>query len=189
MVGTQHLDLLDEFGTGTHQHEKGSLRDHLIGTYELLTDWGNEEAVALGGLFHSIYGTQYFRISSADLAHRPRITETIGLRAEELAFLFCATDRTGFIYEVEKDQPTLWDCVANTLIAVPRSAVRDLLEIEAANIVEQRHDDRPMAAQHVTRLRHFLDRGGDHLSEKGRRAFESMVHRTIEVSGSADQPT
>ena len=42
----------------------------------------------MGGLFHSIYGTQYYKVQSADLADRKRIAEVIGPQAEELAFLF-----------------------------------------------------------------------------------------------------
>jgi hypothetical protein len=183
MIKTEYLGLLEEFGTNAHEHEKSSLRDHLIGTYELLVDWGNDESVALGGLCHSIYGTQYYRISSADLASRPRIAEAIGEYAEELAFLFCVTDRAGFIYEADKATPALWDCVHNELISIEPGVVKDLIEIEAANLIEQRHEDRPMAPQYVTRLRHMLERGGRHMSERGRRAFASMVYRTMEVSG------
>ena len=39
MVQAKYLALLDEFDTDAHEHEKGSLKDHLIGTHDLLVDW------------------------------------------------------------------------------------------------------------------------------------------------------
>ena len=182
MVQSKYLALLDEFGADSHEHEKGSLRDHLIGTHDLLQEWGNKEYVALGGLFHSIYGTQYFRISSASLGERGRIAETIGRDAEQLAYLFCAVDRTGFIYEAGKPSPTLWDCVANELIEVTPQVVKNLVEIEAANFIEQRHFERPMEPRYVTMIRHTLERGGPYMSEKARARYSEVVQRTIEAS-------
>jgi hypothetical protein len=183
VIDARYLALLDEFGTSSHEHEKGSLRDHLIGTYDLLSAWGCDHSVLLGGLCHSIYGTQYYRISSADLSSRPRVAEVIGDRAELLAFLFCVTDRTGFIYEAGRSSPKLWDNVHGQLIPVDKAIVRDLIEIEAANLIEQRHDDRPMQARYVTQLLHMLERGGPHMSTNARNAFATMVTRTMAVSG------
>lgn len=182
----EYLALLNEFNTSEHGHEKGTLRDHLVGTYNLLTDWDNPAYVALGGLFHSIYGTQYYRTSSAGLNSRSKIADAIGEEAEELAYLFCVTDRTGFIYEAGSKSPVLWNCVENKLQPVEPDVIKDLIEIEAANFIEQRHLDRPMAARYVTLVRHTFERGGPFMSTKAREAYAGVVKRTIEVSAGAD---
>ena len=59
MIDQNHLDLLLELNTDDSQHSGGALIDHLRGTHDFLHEWGNEQAVCLAGLFHSIYGTQY----------------------------------------------------------------------------------------------------------------------------------
>ncbi|NKC02202.1 MAG: hypothetical protein GKR90_27385 [Pseudomonadales bacterium] len=181
----EYLALLDEFSPSEHEHEKGTLRDHLVGTYNLLSDWDNPVSVALGGLFHSIYGTQYYRTSSTGLNSRSKIADIIGEEAEELAYLFCVTDRNGFIYEAGSKSPSLWNCVENKLCPVKPTVIKDLIEIEAANFIEQRHLDRPMAARYVTLVRHTLERGGPFMSPKARDAYAEVVGRTIEVSAGA----
>ena len=42
------------------QHSGESLLSHLKGTKEILTQWDAPEYVCNAGLFHSVYGTQYF---------------------------------------------------------------------------------------------------------------------------------
>ena len=79
-ISQENLELLDALGTGENPHSRRTLKDHLIGTYDLLVDWGSENHVALGGLFHSVYGTQVYRIQSEDLSNRSRIAAAIGGR-------------------------------------------------------------------------------------------------------------
>lgn len=65
--------LLESYGTAAAPHTGRSLRDHLIGTFDLLEAWGNDRDVCLAGLFHSIYGTEVYTHASADLAERSTI--------------------------------------------------------------------------------------------------------------------
>ena len=88
MIQQKHLDLLLELNTDKNPHSGGALLDHLRGTHDLLQAWGNDPAVCVGGLFHSIYGTQAYRTQSASLEDRQRIRAVIGDRAERLAFLW-----------------------------------------------------------------------------------------------------
>ena len=69
-------------------HSRGGLLDHLIGTYELLKEWGTEESVCLAGLFHSVYGTETFRGGKDPLLTRNVVRSAIGAQAERLAWLF-----------------------------------------------------------------------------------------------------
>ncbi len=174
----EYLALLDEFSPSEHEHEKGTLRDHLVGTYNLLSDWDNPVSVALGRLFHRIYPPPAPR-------PRPEPPGLLGGEAGELAYLFGGTDRNGFIYEAGSKSPSLWNCVENKLCPVKPTVIKDLIEIEAANFIEQRHLDRPMAARYVTLVRHTLERGGPFMSPKARDAYAEVVGRTIEVSAGA----
>ena len=136
MIEQQHLDLLLDLNTDENPHTGGALLDHLRGTHDFLQTWRNDQAVCVGGLFHSIYGTQAYRTESASLDDRQRIRSVIGERAERLAFLFCVTKRAGFFDAIGKDRPTLWDRVLEKRTPVTPSEVRDLIEMEIANYLE-----------------------------------------------------
>ena len=99
------------------RHSGRTLFDHLKGVHDLLRDWDNEHHVCMAGLFHSIYGTNTFKHQS--LNDRSRLIEMIGLKAENLVHLFSTADRPLFASIEDKN------------------VRRDLLEIEAANILEQ----------------------------------------------------
>jgi hypothetical protein len=108
-----------------------------VGTCRLLEDWGNPPEVCVAGLFHSIYGTQAYRNSSADLGERERIRKAIGDRAEELAYLFCVTDRKGFFEQLDARPPVLVSWADKRDVEVSPETLRDLVEIDAANFLEQ----------------------------------------------------
>ena len=136
MIQQKHLDLLLELDTDKNPHSGGALLEHLRGTHDLLHTWGNDQAVCVGGLFHSIYGTQAYHTRSASLEDRQRIRAVIGERAERLAFLFCVSNRGEFFEALEKDNATLWNCVHEETVPVTRDELRDLIEMEMANFVE-----------------------------------------------------
>lgn len=75
MIGQEHLDLLIALNTDENPHSGGELIDHLKGTHDYLASWGNEQAVCLGGLFHSIYGTQSYKTESATVEVRAYIQD------------------------------------------------------------------------------------------------------------------
>ena len=136
MIQRKHFDLRLELDTDTNPHSGGALLDHLRGTHDLLQAWGNDPAVCVGGLFHSIYGTQAYLTQSASLDDRQRIRAVIGERAERLAFLFCVSNRSDFFEAVGKDTATLWNRVHEEAAPVTQDEVRDLIEMELANWVE-----------------------------------------------------
>ena len=136
-VPSNYQALLDELGTGENPHSARTLKDHLIGTWAMLDEWGAAEPVAAAGLFHSIYGTISYRLQSTTFEDRARVAKRIGERAERLAWLFCVTDRSGFFFQLNAAEPTLWNFVANELIDVTQDELTDLIEIEVANLIEQ----------------------------------------------------
>jgi hypothetical protein len=77
----------------TMPHSQGTLLDHLLRTRQLLLDWGARPALCDAGLFHSVYGTEHFAPTAAELSRRPEIQRLIGVEAEQLTWLFCIMRR------------------------------------------------------------------------------------------------
>lgn len=148
MIAERYTDLLTELAVDEAAHSGGSLLEHLVGTCRLLEDWGNPPQVCVAGLFHSIYGTQFYRNRSADLGERERIRKAIGEEAEELAYLFCVTDRRGFFEQLDARPAVLVDWSRKTDVVVSPETLRRLVEIDVANYLEQaaRMPDIPLEA-------------------------------------------
>jgi hypothetical protein len=167
MIEQKYLDLLRELSTDESSHSGRTLLEHLAKTHDLLEKWENPKDVCVGGLFHSIYGTEYYKIESADLSDRKRIAAVIGARAEDLAFLFCTTDRTGFFKEADKRGPVLIDRKTEMTVRVSVATLAALMEIEVANYIEQFN---PVTAPPnlVDYMRYMLKAGSDHLTTKAK---------------------
>ena len=136
MIQQKYLDLLLELDADKNPHSGGALLEHLRGTHDLLQGWGNDQAVCVGGLFHSIYGTRAYHTRSASLEDRQRIRAVIGERAERLAFLFCVSNRGEFFEALDQDNATLRNSVHEETVPVTKGELRDLIEMETANFVE-----------------------------------------------------
>lgn len=72
------------------RHGSRTLCDHLMGTYELLKDWGCNKPTRLAGLYHSIYGTNVFHRSLTESMGIDRldIIGKIGVEADMLVNIF-----------------------------------------------------------------------------------------------------
>lgn len=64
---------------------------HLCGTRRILAAWGARPALCDGGLFHSVYGTEYFEPDRT--AERDDVIAVIGAHAERIAWLWCTIRR------------------------------------------------------------------------------------------------
>ena len=114
------IDFLKQLGSDKFKHRNQSLLEHLIGVRDILKKWGAQEYVQDGGLFHSVYGTIYFKPQLT--TDRDAVRDLIGEKAEELAYWFCFLDepRTQRIYILENEQ-----------------LKKDLLLIDKANAEDQ----------------------------------------------------
>jgi hypothetical protein len=137
MVNEEQLALLESLNAHVTSHSRRTLLEHLRGTHDLLEAWGNTEEVCAAGLFHSIYGTYTFVTASADLSMRERVREVIGERAEWLVYVFCVTDRRQFYDHLGEQHFELEDRVQGGELALDAGTLTDLIEMEAANTVEQ----------------------------------------------------
>ncbi len=128
----EHLHVQDVRHTGR------SFFEHLKGTHDLLRDWGNPEFICVAGLFHSIYGTWHFRHKAFPIEQRSALAELIGKEAEFLAYVFCVTERPKvFLENADRPGMSVHDHFTNGDIELSRKDLDNLLEIEAANLIEQ----------------------------------------------------
>lgn len=176
MIEQKYLDLLRELSTDESSHSGRTLFEHLKGTHDLLEKWGNPTHVCVSGLFHSIYGTEYYKVQSADVTDRKRIADVIGPRAEELAFLFCTSDRVGFFKEADKRDPVLIDRATKEHIPVSAATLGALIEIEVANYMEQFRAD-TASAKLIEFMRYMLRAGKDHMTSKARDEFARVLEQ------------
>jgi hypothetical protein len=100
----QLTDFLVHLGVEQVSHTQKSYLAHLIGVYRDLEARGCGEEVCRAGMFHSIYGTELFQGFKLPLERRPEVRALIGERAERLAYLNCAMDRTSFDRALEQEQ-------------------------------------------------------------------------------------
>lgn len=133
-------DLLEEFlaRCGVHdvRHSGRTLSEHLRGTEQLLRNWGQDEAVCRAGLFHSIYGTNAFVHESATLTQRVSIAALLGVRAEQLVYLFHVLHRPHALIRAI-GQGGAASRLDGQFMAINERQLLDLITIECANLLEQ----------------------------------------------------
>jgi hypothetical protein len=130
------LDLLQRSGADVAQHSQRRLLDHLVGTYQLLQNWGMEQHVCTAGLFHSIYGTNIYMHQSIAFSDRAQVQAAIGMQAEHLSWLFCSVERPQAFFSA-LEHGVLKNRIDGTDIACQGQVLRELLDIECANQIEQ----------------------------------------------------
>jgi hypothetical protein len=147
------LDALRAYHADESPHSGRSLLDHLVGTAERLRAWGNPEHVVRAGLFHSVYGTQSYRIVSVPLERRAEIVALIGVEAERLAFLFSVCERRRFVEDVAIGHAT------GVAYEVTVADIDQLLEIEVANLLDQVPAPILRVAEHLARIQDRVSPG------------------------------
>jgi hypothetical protein len=116
------IDFLESIGCGEIDHSGRTLLEHLIGTYKILDERSAPIHVCDAGLFHSVYGTAYFKPKTISLSNRDIVKDIIGEGAENLAFMFCVIPTPRF---------------ANIMSLTDEKVRDELLMIEDANREEQ----------------------------------------------------
>ena len=61
MTFESKIEFLRNLGCDEVNHANQTLLEHLIGVYKLLKSWNVPEYIQDAGLFHSVYGTSYFK--------------------------------------------------------------------------------------------------------------------------------
>lgn len=131
------IDLLDSLETRDIRHFGRPLKDHLVGTHDLLEQWECGHELCLAGLFHSVYGTRTFKSVTLETTYRQRLRELIGEYAESLVYIFCMSDRKKLLMD-NFSEPFFWvNHSTGEKTELSGGFLGDLVELEAANYVEQ----------------------------------------------------
>lgn len=120
-------------------HSGGTYLGHVVSVYRDLKKWGYDEDVAVGGLFHSIYGTGLFQKFKLPLESRAEVQALIGERAERLAYLFCAVVYDSLDDEIRRGTPPyqMTDRFTGEPIKISEQDFEDLLRIQLVDRLEQ----------------------------------------------------
>ncbi len=108
--------------------------EHLTGTRRLLQQWGARDALADAGLFHSVYGTEFFALGQGvTIPERDDVQALIGADAEEVAWLWCTIER----FSLDPSSCVATNRVSGSPITLAPSRVQDIANLWAADTVEQ----------------------------------------------------
>ncbi len=140
---------LQDLGAGEFQHLDGSLADHLIGTRELLSVWSAPIYLQDAGLFHAAYGTAGFGEKLVSTGQRADIAATIGERAEEVVYHYCACDRD-FLYPQFGENAAIRfrNRFSSEISELKARLMKDICELTVANEIEISRDNPEFIQQH-----------------------------------------
>ncbi|UXI66265.1 DUF6817 domain-containing protein [Tahibacter amnicola] len=127
------LALLDQFDGANSAHSDRTVRDHVIGTRDLLFDWGLDEALRAAALCHNVYGTATFA-GAATLAQRDTVRAAVGPAVERLVYLFCRVRHRSLFDATTPSAIRFRDVPAEALDGVDHRA---LLHLVLANTLDQ----------------------------------------------------
>ncbi|HZJ27939.1 MAG TPA: hypothetical protein VFF40_13165 [Acidimicrobiia bacterium] len=174
------LEMLSSLGFGELQHDSHvPFLSHLLGTRRVLVGWGAGHELCDAGLFHSVYGTEYF--PTATEVGRSQVREVIGVRAEKLAWLWCTIKRD----TIDPTNRTAVDRHTGTVITFEPGELGDIATLWAADTVEQLHRMSPAERQFAHGLAAVL-----HLASlPARQAVEEALLASTEIpTGHDDDP-
>ena len=173
-----HLEQLTQLGAARVSHKNGTLLQHLEGTWSLLRDWGNPEAICLAGLYHSVYGTGGFEQQSVPLEERPRIAGLIGTEAERLVYLFGACERPVNHPRIGVEQPMLFhDRFLEQDYPLEDRQWRAQCEIMLANEVDLGLHNPSFYRKHVDHYHELFGRFEPWLSDAAMNAHRLLAER------------
>lgn len=132
------IKYLLSIGTDKVNHNGVSLLSHLIGTKKILEDWNSPKYLCNAGLFHSIYGTEYFNVKKTTEKDIEKVRSLIGDKSEYLVWAFCSMVRKDFLKLASEGTPSFVRSFAgNVKITLKPEDVSDLCNITVANLLEQ----------------------------------------------------
>lgn len=148
------ISFLRELGADGVRHSGRTFLEHLVGTAFLLEKWGYDDEVCKAGLFHSVYGTEYFRGGVLSFDDRPRVREKIGERAERLAWIFCAFERRCIGTAIAGGEPYSVALLNGAgTVPITKAELGDLVGLAWSNALEQEAPARLTPESRARRLR------------------------------------
>jgi len=133
-----YINFLESYHAHEQKHSNGSLLDHLYGTCFLLNSWKLPKHVCVAGLFHSVYGNEYFTNGLLALNNRKVLIELIGKKAELLVYYFNICNRIQTIANAKYNLNYITERENNTTVHnLSKTQFADLILIIFANELEQ----------------------------------------------------
>ncbi|MGB7288228.1 MAG: DUF6817 domain-containing protein [Salaquimonas sp.] len=172
------LEFLASIGaTKTGHHAGRSLNDHLLATWQLLTEWQADQSVCLAGLCHSVYGTDAFDTACLGPKDRHVVRSHIGKDGEQIAYLFGAMDREAFLADPSSLQ--IFDRFADALLSITmteRTAICDiLLANELDLVIAKKGNDRPEKV--LKKVGPVFEKIGPFLSAQAKSAYQTLSNQ------------
>ena len=177
------LRFLQKANTEGMPHSDRGLLDHLLGTRQLLVEWGARPALCDAGLFHSIYGTEYYELQAIPLSMRKEVQQLIGDEAESLAWLFCMIRRES-LYENPgpKGEFRVQHRLTNEWLPLTKVHFQDLLTMAIANTLEPFPICTRFERRYLRKyLRKYLRRFRNITIPPAQRAFDRIEVRWWEI--------
>jgi hypothetical protein len=133
----KRISFLEAANIRAREHSTRGLFDHLLGTRQLLLDWGARTAVCDAGLFHSVYGTEHYLPSTIPFTLRDPVINLIGPEAERLAWLFCVMHRESFDANRGRNGTRrLQNRITGDWMELSEAGFADLVNLTFANTLE-----------------------------------------------------
>ena len=128
-----------EVGINDQPHTGKTYIGHLLAVHRILEELGCGVDVCRAGLFHSVYGTELFQGFRLPLERRAEVRALIGERAERLAYLNCAMDRTSFDRAARQEAGPyrFTDRLTNEVVELGQRDFDDLARIHLYDMLEQ----------------------------------------------------
>jgi ribosomal protein L16 Arg81 hydroxylase len=184
------LAFLKELGADRIPHSGRTLFDHLVGTAHILESWGADDPVCAAGLFHSAYGTEFFREALLPFDDRARVRERAGERAERLAYVFCRFDRRSVYPAIARSEPyeLALDRGEGT-ITVTRQELADLVHVLWANALDQHRAWRsPRSPEKLASTLRHIEACRPFLSEAAMADLRSAYDTSITQGATMHEP-
>ncbi|OJW52176.1 MAG: hypothetical protein BGO67_10235 [Alphaproteobacteria bacterium 41-28] len=177
-ISPAYIDFLKKCSAQEIKHSKGrSLLDHLIGTYTLLASWHLPKYVCRAGLFHSIYGNEFFTLSLLNIAKRSLLIDLIGKKAELLVYHFNICDRAKTIQNINKFNFIVLS--NNQEYAVSKKHLIDLLYLIFANEVEQAPEPHMLTKEDELSLEQAYKALQPHMNQFVQETYTNFIQKKI----------
>ena len=170
------LQFLRKANTEGMPHSDRGLLDHLLGTHQLLVEWEARPALCDAGLFHSVYGTEYYELQAIPLTMRNEVQQLIGDEAESLAWLFCMIRRES-LYESpgREGELKVQHRLTDESLPLTKIQFQDLLTMTFANCLEPFPRCSWSERRHLRRYLHsYLRRFRDFAIPPAQRAIDGI---------------
>ena len=172
----KRLRFLRKANTEGMPHSDCALLDHLLGTRQLLVEWEARPALCDAGLFHSVYGTEYYELKAIPLTMRNEVQGLIGEEAESLAWFFCMIRRETLYENPGREGDfRVQHRLTDEWLPLTKLQFQDLLTLNIANTLEAFPRCSWSDRRHLRMyLRRYLRRFRDIAIPPAQRAFDRI---------------